>query len=67
MWEGVETQSKSQKNNLPKNKTQRKKEHNIQQHNIYAQLSIILMQQYDHISQRLKPPIIFLLGLYLLF
>lgn len=44
MWEGVETQSKSKKTTNQRIKTN-KKEHKIL--NIYAYLSIILMQQYS--------------------
>lgn len=42
MWEGVEIQSKSQKNNQPTNQM-KGKEKRTQNTHIYAQLSIILM------------------------
>lgn len=54
MWEGVETQSKSKKTTNQRIKTN-KKEHKIL--NIYAYLSIILMQQYSLFSSEMKTSI----------
>lgn len=67
MWEGVETQSKSQKNNLPKNKTQRKKNTTYNNTTFMPTYQLFWCSSMVIFPQRLKPPIIFLLGLYLLF